>query len=213
MFLENLLQIVEKVKPKHAVINLLGAFTLSQYLKREELPELITDRVGRKFLVQALCLKSLWLVNKIKEISPNTVPIVIFEEPTFNNFGTLRRSNEEVDKDQVVLIYAKITEKLHESGAMVCVQCFEKCDWQIPIEAGVDIISFDAYSNPNNIAIFSDKINDFLANGGYVNWGIVPVKTESMIKSLTIDKLYSRFTGAVENTISEGVSAKLAYNF
>ena len=109
-------------------------------------------------------------------------------------------------------MFAKVIQKIKECHGLVGIQCFEKCDWQIPIEAGADIISFDAYNNPNNLNIIAEKINDFLAGGGRINWGIVPVMTEALVKSLTVDQVYDRFAKTVENLVIAGVSERLAYN-
>ena len=109
-------------------------------------------------------------------------------------------------------MFAKVIQKIKECHGLVGIQCFEKCDWQIPIEAGADIISFDAYNNPNNLNIIAEKINDFLVGGGRINWGIVPVMTEALVKSLTVDQVYDRFAKTVENLVIAGVSERLAYN-
>jgi len=109
-------------------------------------------------------------------------------------------------------LYSKIIDKLHAEDIVVGIQSFGKCDWNIAIDAGVDIISFDAYNNPNNLNIFSSKVNEFLSMGGYINWGFIPVKSEEMIKNLKIDDLYNRLIKTFEGLINEGVVAKLVYN-
>ena len=103
-------------------------------------------------------------------------------------------------------------QKIKENHGSVGFQCFEKCDWQIPIEAGADIISFDAFNNPNNLTIIAEKVNNFLVGGGRINWAIVPVNNESVVKNLNIDFLYDKFVKTVEGLIDAGVSERLAYN-
>ena len=106
----------------------------------------------------------------------------------------------------------KTKSKIHDFGGLVGVQCFEKCDWKIPIDAGVDLISFDAYSNPNNLNIIPDMVNEFLAKGGRINWAIVPVMNENIVKTTSVDYIYDRLIKAMEGLILAGTTAKLVYN-
>lgn len=211
-FLQKYLKILERIKPKETVFSLLGPFTMAQMISIKDDIQLLSDKYYRKFLTEAICLKAMWFINKIKEVSPETLPIVIFDEPKFNQFGMVKKENEDVTKDTVVHFYSKIFEKLREYGAAVGVQSFEKCDWQVIMEAGADLISFDGYNNPYNLNIIADKVNHYLANGGHINWGMVPVQSESIVKSLTIDNLYNRFISTIESLIDSGVSERLAYN-
>ena len=211
-FIEKYLQIIKRVKPTETVVNLLGPFTFSQILENEDGLQVLADKCYRKLVIQSIAVKAIWIINKIKEYSPETKPIIMLEDAGLSGFGNVKRENEDVNRDVVINMYAKIVQKIKENGGLVGVQCFEKCDWQLPIEAGVDIISFDAYNNPNNLNIIAEKINNFLVGGGRINWGIVPVMNESMVKSLTIDYLYKRFVSTVENLVLAGVSERLAYN-
>lgn len=211
-FLQKYLKILERIKPKETVFSLLGPFTMAQMISTKDGIQLLSDKYYRKFLTEAICLKAMWFINKIKEVSSGTLPIVLFDEPKFNQFGMVKKENEDVTKEIIVHFYSKIFEKLREYGAAVGVQSFEKCDWQVIMEAGADLISFDGYNNPYNLNIIADKVNHYLANGGHINWGMIPVQSESTVKSLTIDKLYNRFISTVESLIDSGVSERLAYN-
>ncbi len=211
-FLPKYLQILKRIKPAETVVNLLGPFTVSQLLTNREELQILTDKCYRKLVIQAVCVKALWIIGKIKEVSPETKPVIILEEPLFYKFGDIKRENENVTREIVLNLFAKVISKIKEYHGFVGIQSFEKCDWQIPLEAGVDIISFDAYNNPNNLNIIAEKINNFLAGGGRINWAIVPVKTEALVKSLTIDQVYNRFINTIEGLIVSGVSERLAYN-
>ena len=210
-FLEKYLQMVEHVKPKNTVINLLGPFTVSQRISKADCPQVLVDKVYRKMIVQTVCVKAMWIAGKIKEVSPETVPLILFEEPELHRFGTAKRESEELTRDVIVNMYSKLFQTLRKRGCLTGVQCFEKCDWQLVIDSGVDLISFDAYNNPNNIGIISEKINNFLLSGGFINWGIVPVKTEEQIKALTIDYLTDRFKRTIEDIATQGISLSLLY--
>lgn len=211
-FLEKYFQMIKKFKPSHAVINLLGPFTISQLIMNALEEDMLTDKSYRKLFIQAVCVKALWLMKKILEINPGTTLIIMLEEPSLGQFGVLKRENEEVTVDLVTTLFTRVIEKLKEHGAIVGIQCMDKCDWKIPIAAGVDIISFDAYNNPNNLCIIPEQVTEFIARGGKINWGIVPVMTESIVKSLNIDYVSHRLFSTMEGLILAGVPERFVYN-
>ena len=211
-FLEKFVQLINKFKSEYACINFLGPFTVSQMLLNAAEEQTLADKSYRKLFIQAVCVKALWVIERIRSINSKTVPIIVLEEPMLAQLGTLKRETEEVNDELVTNLLAKVVEKLKSAGALVAVQCMEKCNWQIPINAGVDIISFDAYNNPNNLNIFPEEITAFIARGGKINWGIVPVKNESLIKSLNIDDITKRLFATFEGLILSGVPEAYVYN-
>ena len=211
-FIEKFLQIIKKNTPPETVINFLGPFTISQILENLAEEEMLVDKTYRKLFIQAVCVKAFWIIEKIKEVSPNTKPLIILEEPALGSLGCIIRENEEITTELVITLISKVVEKLHDAGALVGIKCLEKCNWKIPIDAGVDLISFDAYNNPNNLSIIPEQITEFIERGGKINWGIVPVMNESIVKSLNIDILSKRLFSTMEGLIVSGVSEQNVYN-
>lgn len=211
-FMEKYFQMIKKFKSPNAIVNLLGPFTISQILMNAAEEQMLTDKSFRKLFIQSICVKALWIINKINQINPNTVPIIMLEEPMYGQLGNLKRENEDVTVELVTTMFAKVVEKLKDAGALVGVQCMDKCDWKIPINAGVDIISFDAYNNPNNLCIIPEKVTEFIARGGKINWAIVPVMTESIVKSLNIEIVSHRLLATMEGLILAGVPANYVYS-
>lgn len=211
-FFPKYMQILKRVKPKETVVNILGPFTVSQMIEHKDKLQLLSDKFYRKLIIQSVAVKAMWAIAQIKSVSPETTPIIVLEEPLLCKYGSVKRENEDVTRDIVTNLFSKVIQKIKECHGLVCIQSFEKCDWQIPIEAGADIISFDAFNNPNNLNIIAEKVNNFLVAGGRINWGIVPVKNETTVKALTIDKLTDHFIKTVESLIDAGVSERLAYN-
>ena len=206
------MQIIKKFKSKNAYINLLGPFTVSQILTRTAKEQILIDKSYRKLFVQAICVKAIWIIEKIKEVSPDTVPIIVLEEPLLAQFGVLKKEDEDVTLDIVTNLFVRTIEKIKSKGALVAVQSMDKCDWKIPINAGADIISFDAYNNPNNLCIIPETIIDFISRGGKVSWGIIPVMTEAMVKGLNIEYVANRLYATMEGLILAGVPEKFVYN-
>ena len=206
------LHIVKKSNPKQTVINLIGPMTVATILTRDSYPSLLLDKFGRKFLVQIICIKALGYIKQIYNANPKTEVLVILEDDKFAEVGNFKREYNSISNESITDIYYNIISKMHDYDARVCIQCFNKCDWQIPIDAGADMISFDAYKNPNNLSIIPDKINEFLTLGGYINWGIIPVKSDEYLKTLSLERLYNLFKKSTEGLINSGVNPKLLYN-
>ncbi len=210
-FFEKYLQIIKKFGSPNACINLLGPFTISQILISSVKDQILADKSYRKLFIEAVCVKAFWVIKQIKSACPDTVPIVILEEPMLGQLGNLKRESNDITADLVINLLGKVIEKIKTLGAIVGVQCFEKCDWTVPIKAGADLISFDAYNNPNNLSIIPEVLTKYLRKGGIINWGIVPTVSDNIIKSLNLDYLYKRLCSTIEGTILSGVPAELLY--
>jgi hypothetical protein len=210
-FLNKYELLIKKFKPQNAYINLLGPFSVSQKIFQSINKQSLLDKTYRKLIIQAIGVKALWAINKIKEYCPTTTPVILLEEPLFSLYGNLKRENEEISPELITSLFNKIIETIHSAGGIVGIHSHKKCHWTIPINAGVDIISFDAYNNPNNLTIISDEISEFIVKGGKINWGIIPIANEKFLKDLSIDTITNRMLATFDILISAGVSPKLVY--
>ena len=211
-FSEIYYEMIRRFKPEFTVVNLLGPFSFANMVFNKNATVLLTDRAYRKFIIQAVAVKAMWFISKIKEASPNTTPIILFEEDLLYKFGTIKRTSDEITKETVITLFNKVFSKVQKAGGFVAVQSLEKCNWQLVFDSGcVNLISFDAYNNPNNLHIIADSVNKFLVKGGYINWAIVPSNSEISIRGLNAENAYDRLIKALESLIAEGVSADLVY--
>ena len=209
-FFSMYIEILKRLKPKHTVINILGPFTLANTIFNKNAGSILSDKTYRKFLTYLITIKALWYITKIKQASPETKPIIMFDERMLIRFGTLRRTNDNVNKETVNTMFVKAFSRLRREGAYIGVQSFEKCNWQLVFDTNcVDMISFDAYNNPTSLNIIAKSVNSFIAKGGYINWGIIPVMNENVIRSLNVNTIHDRFKSTIETLSSEGVSMDL----
>lgn len=211
-FMQKFLNIIRKYKSPHACINLIGPFTLSQMVINSSSEQMLLDKNYRKFFIQAVTVKALWAIDRIKEYCPNTIPVIIFEEPLLGQVGNLKREYEDITSEMITHMYVRVIEKLKQTDAVIGIQCFEKCDWKIPISAGVDLISFDAYNNPNNLCIIPEQITEFLKQGGMINWAIMPVMTENVVKTMNVDAILDRLLATFKWLVLAGIPENLVYN-
>ena len=203
-FFEIYEQIIKRTKPHYTLIKFTGPFSFAEAVRNQNTVNLFTDKLYRKFLIQAFALKAMWFICKIQNLCSDTKVLILYDEQSLNNFSNLKRE-EELTSENVISILSKIYQKIHDSGGFVGVQSFKKCNWQIPIDAGADLLSFDAYNNPNNLNVIAENIKNFIINGGLINWGIVPVMNENIIKSINLDFIENKFKKTVENLSNNGV--------
>lgn len=211
-FMEKFFQMIKKFKSHTAVINLPGPFTVSQILTPIAEEQVLADKSYKKMFTQAVCVKALKIIRQIYKTNPNTTPVVILEEPALGQLSLIKHENEIINNDFVVELLYKVISKIKTYGAVAGVQCLDKCDWSIPIKAGADLISFDAYRNPNNLSIIKKPLTDFLNKGGMINWGIVPVTSDIVVQGIKADYIYKRLMLAMDSVINSGVPSELIYN-
>jgi hypothetical protein len=211
-FLDKYESLIQKFQPQNAYISLLGPFSVSQKISQSINKQSLLDKTYRKLIIQTIGVKALWAINKIKENCSTTTPVILLEEPLFFQYGLLKRENEEISPELITSFFNKVIDVIHSVGGIVGIHSPEKCNWTIPINAGVDIISFDAYNNPNNLTIIPDTISEFIHKGGKINWGIIPVQNETLIKNLNIEQITKKMLSTFDILISAGVSPKLVYH-
>ena len=211
IFFEKFLLLIKKFKSSYACINLLGPFSVSRLFTELSSHRIFINVNVKKLYLQTIVATAAYAILKIKEYNPDTTPIIIFEEPTLAMLGMIKHDNEAITVDLVIDLLASVFSKIKERGALVCVKCLGKCDWSIPIKAGADIISYDAYNNPNNLCIIPDVITDYLNAGGKINWGIIPVISENMIMRLNNHYVYDRLKATIDGVSVSGVPSDLLY--
>ncbi len=212
VYINEYLAILKRLQPTETVLRLFGPFSLMQKIQNIEINDLLSEQNYRKYIVLSYSLKAQWFINLIQKTVPNIKILILFEEPLLNKFGSIKRRYDSVTKESLITLYAKIFSKIHHLGGYVGVECFEKCNWQIPIDSGVDLISFDGYNNPSSLSIIYKKINNFLAGGGYINWGFVPVNSENTVKNLKPDVLSDKLTKSMTQLACDGVHSELLFS-
>lgn len=60
---------------------------------------------------------------------------------------------------------------------MIGIHCCGNTNWSMIIEAGPDIINFDAHGYLDYFLLYPDELARFLQGGGIIAWGIVPTAT------------------------------------
>jgi len=106
-----------------------------------------------------------------------------------------------------VNILKEVIEAIHAEGAIVGIHCCGNTEWSILIDAGVDIVNFDAFEYGDTIAIYADSVKSHLDKGGVLAWGVVP--TSEKIKEQTVESLEKKLEEGMDNLASKGIDKKL----
>lgn len=156
-------------------------------------------------VVKGTTMKARWILNKFKPLGYDQVCFV--DEPILSAFGS--STYVSVQRADVVSFIGDVIEVIHKEGALAGAHCCGNTEWPILIEAGVDIISFDAFEFGETISYYPEEINKFLEDKGVIAWGIVP--TSEKINQETPDSLVKKLEEKVKNLASKGIDENLIW--
>jgi hypothetical protein len=182
-----------------------GPLTFGLSKTDEEKRSIYYNEVFRDVVVKAIAMKARWLLRRFKP--PGLPQICFVDEPIFAAFGSSTYVG--VQRPDVVGCLGEVIEAIHKEGALAGVHCCGNTEWTILIDAGADIISFDAFEYGDTIGYYADRVKAFLENGGILACGIVP--TSGKIKDQTPESLVKKLEGFVKSLVSKGVDENLVW--
>jgi len=157
----------------------------------------------RDVIVKALAMKCRWQLQKFREHAEKLICFI--DEPILSAFGS--STYVSVRRDDVVAILNEVIEAVHAENALAGIHCCGNTEWSILIDAGVDIVNFDAFSYGDTIAMYADSVKTHLENGGMLAWGVVP--TSAAIREQTVETLEAKLEEVMDNLASKGIDKDL----
>ena len=157
----------------------------------------------RDVVIKALAMKCRWQIQKFKPYAENIICFI--DEPILSAFGS--STYVSVQRDEVVSALAEVVEAVHADGALAGVHCCGNTEWSILIDAGVDIVNFDAFAYGETIAMYADSVKAHLEKGGMLAWGVVP--TSKAIREQTAETLEKQLEFVMDNLAAKGIDKKL----
>lgn len=156
---------------------------------REELRDVVT---------KAMAMKSRWQIRRFRRYAKDV--ICFLDEPALAAFGSSAYVG--VQREDVVDTLREVVAAIQSEGALAAMHCCGNTDWSIPIEAGVDIVNFDAYEYGETIARYRAPVRALFDRGGALAWGIVP--TSAAIREETVETLADRLERAMAVLAGKG---------
>ncbi len=157
----------------------------------------------RDMIVKTLAMVCRWQVQLFKPFAQQVICFI--DEPILSAFGS--STYVSVRRDDVIHLLKDMVDAAHADGAIAGMHCCGNTEWSIPIDAGVDIISFDAFQYGATMAMYAEAVKNFLTKGGALAWGIVP--TSTLIREQTVDGLALRLEGMMDHLTSKGIEKSL----
>ena len=164
------------------------------------------NEMFRDIIIKGVEMKARWLLKKFNFLGCDQICHI--DEPILSGFGS--STYVSVNRQDVVKYLNEVIEALHKENVLTGTHCCGNTEWTILIDAGVDIISFDAYEYAETIGYYYERIKEFLENGGVLAWGIVP--TSEKIEQETPESLVGKLKEGVDNLASKGINKELIWD-
>jgi hypothetical protein len=160
----------------------------------------------RDVIIKALAMKCRWQIQKLRPFAENVICFI--DEPILAGFGS--STYVSVSRDEVLAALGELIEAIHAEGAIAGIHCCGNTEWSIPIDAGADIVNFDAFQYGETIAMYPEHVRRHLESGKVLAWGVVPTSAE--IRDQTVQSLVHHYEKMVDNLVKKsGLDRRLIY--
>jgi methionine synthase II (cobalamin-independent) len=157
----------------------------------------------RDVVVKALAMKCRWQIQKFQPFAEKIICFI--DEPILSAFGSSTYIS--VKREDIVAHLQEVIQAIHADNGIAGVHCCGNTEWSILIDAGVDIVNFDAYGFGETIAMYSEPVKKLLEGGGMLAWGIIP--TSKAIVEENPESLARRLENLMENLANTGIDKQL----
>lgn len=149
---------------------IVGPLTFAAGIMGRDGKSVLHDPELREAMVKGLSIKALW---QSRELSTTGKRVILFlDEPYLSGFGS---AFTPIQREEVMAILKEVIDYVKErSETLIGIHCCGNTDWAMLLDAGPDIINFDAFSYMDYFLLYSKEILRFLKNGGAIAWGVVP---------------------------------------
>ena len=163
------------------------------------------NEIFRDVLVKCAEMKARWLLQRFKFLG--CPQFCFIDEPILSAFGS--STYVSIQRAEVVSHLNDVIRAIHKEDALAGAHCCGNTEWTILIDAGVDIISFDAYGFGETISYYPEKVQAFLQKEGVLAWGIVP--TSEAILQETPESLAEKLENAIKKLSEKGIDESLIW--
>ncbi len=200
--MEKRLQMLNKKLP-FVKVQVTGPCSFALTIVDENKRAIYYNEEFRDLIIKALAMKARWQIQKFQPYAEKVICFI--DEPILSAFGSSTYIS--VKRDDVVSHLSEVIEAIHQDNGIAGIHCCGNTEWSILIDAGVDIVNFDAFGFGETIAIYPDAVKKFLENGGMLAWGVVP--TSIAIREQTVETLTAHLEKMIDNLVSKGIDKQL----
>jgi hypothetical protein len=189
--------------PGHFKTHITGPLTMGLGRTDENKRAIYYNEMFRDVIVKGMEMKARWLLRRFSFLG--CPQICFIDEPILSAFGS--STYVSVERSDVVKCLSEVVGAVHKEDALAGTHCCGNTEWTILIDAGVDVISFDAFQYGETIGYYPDQVKGFLENGGILAWGIVPssgTAGEESVESLSV-----KLAGLMDGLAVKGIDRDL----
>ena len=157
----------------------------------------------RDVIIKGLAMKCRWQIQKFRPYGEQIICFI--DEPILSAFGS--STYVSVKREDVVAHLKEVIDAVHAEGGLAGIHCCGNTEWSILVDAGVDILNFDAFGFGETIAMYPPAMKALLERGGAIAWGVVP--TSPAIREQTPERLAAHFEKMADNLASKGIEKKM----
>ena len=139
-----------------------GPITLGLTLKEQGGAAAFFNQDLRDMLVKLVAMKASWQEETLKRILPQAETIIFLDEPILSSYGSAFMN---VGREEVISALKEACAPLQGlKGVHIC----GNTDWPMIMEAGLDIIDFDAYYYLSSFLLYAGQLRAFLEGPGEI---------------------------------------------
>ncbi|MGI9951155.1 hypothetical protein V3F56_02245 [Moorellaceae bacterium AZ2] len=159
----------------------------------------------RDLIVKTTALQARWQARVLGSFG---LPVMIFvDDPAVAAYGS--STHVALQREAVVEALAAVAQEIEKEGGIPGAHSCSGVEWPIFFEAGFRVVSFDAYNYFTSLQVFPREVDEFLAGGGVLAWGIVPTYEQAWQE--TGSSLLRRLNGCLEEMARRGVNRGRLY--
>ncbi len=171
-----------------------GPFTLATGLKTPEGKAAFYDPTLRDIIVKMVAMKAAYQAEFLKELG---MPVIIFlDEPALSGFGSSAFVG--VSREEILAALSEVALEIKEREGLVGVHVCANTEWDLLIEAGLDVLNFDAFDYLDRFLLFAEDLKNFIAEGKVIAWGIVPTLKPEVLANIEADELVGKLDSSIE---------------
>lgn len=176
-----------------------GPISFGLVAKDEDDKAIVYDDTLSDAAAKLLRFKAKWQLEELKKISSNV--FINIDEPAMSSYGSAYLP---LGKEKIISLLEEVFSGL---DCIKGIHCCGNTDWSLILETSVNVINYDAYNYASSLAIYKDKVNEFIAKGNAVSWGIVPTDEEHILQE-TASSLKDRLEETIAPFARGGIPFK-----
>ena len=115
-------------------------------------------------------------------------PIIFVDDPAISAWGS--RLHLALERQAILSDLDAIFDAIRSQGALCGLHACQAIDWSIVFSTRIQILSLDAFRFGGALKAHVRPLEQFLAKGGVVAWGIVPTMNDPF--AVTVESLFRR---------------------